>query len=73
MFMLSKYPQTYFPKGKTSYIAGCFLVRALPFFLYGLWGVIVLPVATSRLLNYPLQIEDAKYNEAEDEDRFLVE
>ena len=49
------------------------LVRALPFFLYGLWGTYILPATTSRCFNYPLRIEDKPYDEGEDDDKYLVE
>ncbi len=46
--------------------------RMIPSFLFGLWGTFILPATTSRLLHYPLRIEDERFA-AEDDEKFLQE
>ena len=44
----------------------------LPLFFLGIFGTYILPATTSRLLHYPLRIEDERFA-AEDDEKFLQE
>jgi hypothetical protein len=44
----------------------------LPLFFLGVFGSYILPATTSRLLHYPLRIEDERFA-AEDDEKFLSE
>ena len=46
--------------------------RMIPMFFFGFWGTFILPATTSRLLNYPLRIDDERFA-AEDDEKFLSE
>jgi hypothetical protein len=57
----------------SSYTLQILVCSFLPFFFLGIFATYILPATTSRCLNYPLRIEDKPYDEAEDDDKYLVE
>lgn len=45
----------------------------LPLFFLGVFSTYILPMTTTKMLNYPLRIPDEVYDEMEGDDKYLSE
>jgi len=72
MFKMAVSVQELTDSNKQSFMVKAIVGRMIPMFFFGFWGTFILPATTSRLLHYPLRIEDERFA-AEDDEKFLSE